>query len=177
MATSDNMNIGINVTGNANQELLKIEKNVAKVTAAFSGLKQAIAGLALGSFLSSAIKFADTMQDLSNATGIATNSIIGLGKAFQQNGGDTEAARQAIIKLTMSIGDAADGGKVAQVAFQKVGVTLQDLQTLSEEDILGKTIQGLAKISDVSVRTKTADRKSTRLNSSHTDISRMPSSA
>ena len=156
MATSDNMNIGINVTGNANQELLKIEKNVAKVTAAFSDMKTKLASLALGAFTISAIKFADEMQDLANATGIAVNGIIGLGKAFQQNGGNTEAARQAIIKLTMSIGDAADGGKVAQVAFQKVGVTLQDLQTLSEEDILGKTIQGLAKISDVSIRTKTA---------------------
>ena len=30
-------------------------------------------------------KFADDMQDLSNATGVAVNSIVGLGKVFQQN--------------------------------------------------------------------------------------------
>ena len=47
---------------------------------------------------------------------------------------------------------------------------LMDLTTLNDDDTDAKVIS-------LCHDAKTADRKSTRLNSSHTDISRMPSSA
>ena len=57
-----------------------------------------------------------------------------------------------------------------------------DLSTLEKSALkpfsaLPKTLQGKLKGRPKAAVTKERDRKSTRLNSSHTDISRMPSSA
>ena len=136
--------------------LAKVEKNVAGLNDKFSKLGQALAGLAIGSFVQSTIRFADSMQDLSNASNIAVNNIVGLSKSFQLNGGTAEQAKQAIIKLSLSVAEAANGGKNAQLAFKQVNVSLQDIASLSEQDILAKTIEGLSRIEDPALRLKTA---------------------
>jgi lambda family phage tail tape measure protein len=156
MATIATNTIALNVTGNAGQELAKLQTNVDKLTKSFGALQASLGIAAMAAFAASTIKFADDMQDLANATGIATNNIIGLTKTFQQNGGSAEQARAAVLKLTQSIGDASEGNQNALESFKKVGVSIYDLQKLSEQDVLAKTIQGLAKISDVSLRTKLA---------------------
>jgi hypothetical protein len=156
MATVATSTIALNVSGNAGQELTKLQNNVEKLTKSFDGLKSALNVAALAAFASSAIKFADDMQDLATATGIATNAIIGLSKTFQQNGGNAEQARASVLKLSQSIADASDGSNDLQVAFKRVGVSMKDLQNASEQDIMEKTIQGLAKIGDSSLRLKTA---------------------
>jgi lambda family phage tail tape measure protein len=150
-----NFTVDANVSP-AVRNLDKLQNRVEKLNDSFENMRGALAGLALGAFAVSAIKFADSMQDLSNATGIAVNSIVGLTKTFQASGGDAEQARQAIIKLSLSIAEAADGGKNAQLAFKSVGVSLEDIARLSEEDILAKTIDGLARIQDPATRLKTA---------------------
>lgn len=141
-------NISLNITGNALQQLQKIETQVGKVAGKFSALKNAIAGIAVSGLIANTLKFADSIQDLSNATGVATANILGFGKAVQQNGGDIEGANNAINKFVLSINEAAEGGEKSQLAFQKVGVTLQDLRTLSEQDLFNKAIQGLSQIQD-----------------------------
>lgn len=132
--------------------LKRIETNVGKVKDKFDGLKSALAGLAIGAAIRNVINLADGIQDVSDATGIAVQNILGFQQAVQLNGGTAEQATQAIYKLTQSIGDAASGGQKAQDAFGKVGVSIKDLSTLSEQDILNKTIDGLSKIDDASVR-------------------------
>ena len=156
MATIATNTIALNVSGNAGQELAKLQTNVDKVTKSFGQLQASLGVAAMAAFMATAIKFADDMQDLANATGIATNNIIGLTKTFQQNGGSAEQARAAILKLTESIGEASEGNQKTLESFKKIGVSIYDLQKLSEQDVLAKTIQGLAKISDVSLRTKLA---------------------
>ena len=153
---SENLDIGINITGNATKSLNDLQNKVGKLQKGFEDLKTSIATLALDALIGKAVMFADTMQDLATATGVATNSIVGLSKTFEQNGGSAEQARAAILKLTENIGAAAEGGKEAQIAFQKVGISLGDLSKLSEQSILEKTIEGLAKIDDISTRTKVA---------------------
>lgn len=132
--------------------LKKIEGNVEKLNNKFVGLKSALAGLAIGAAIRNVINLADGIQDVSDATGMAVQNVLGFQQAVQLNGGTAEQATQSIYKLTQSIGEAAAGGKKTQEAFGEVGVTLQDLATLSEQDILAKTIQGLAKIDDAGKR-------------------------
>jgi lambda family phage tail tape measure protein len=153
---AENLDIGINITGNAAKSLSDLQTKVGKLQKGFDDLKTSIATLALDALIAKSVMFADTMQDLATATGVATNSIVGLSKSFEQNGGTADQARAAILKLTENIGAAAEGGKEAQIAFQKVGVSLGDLSKLSEQSILEKTIEGLAKIDDISTRTKVA---------------------
>jgi hypothetical protein len=132
--------------------LKRIESNVEKVNNKFSGLKSALAGLAIGATISNVIRLADSIQDVSDASGVAISNILGFQNAVALNGGSAEQAQASIYKLVQSIGEAADGGAKAQEAFSQVGVTLQDLSTLSEQDILAKTVAGLANINDAGQR-------------------------
>lgn len=133
-------------------KLKNIENNTQRLASKMEGLGQVIAGLAVGAAITRAIQYADAIQDISNATGIAVEGVLGFSRAVELNGGSAESAQQAIVKLVGSINEAAEGSKNAQIAFSEVGVSLQDLQTLSEQEILSKTIAGLGQISDQSKR-------------------------
>ena len=150
MATS-NYNVNVNTT-QAVAAMTRLQQSTSRVNAAFGGLKSAIGGLALGSAISSAFRYADAIDDIAQATGIATANILGFSRAVADNGGSAESAQASILKLSQSIDDAAQGSDKMRYQFAQVGVSLQDLATLSEQDILNKTVAGLAKIEDNSRR-------------------------
>jgi lambda family phage tail tape measure protein len=145
------INYDINVNTNQGiQALNNLQTKVSGLNTVFGSLKNVVAGLALGSAVKSVILYADGIQDLSDVTGIAIKNIVGFGKALDAFGGNSEIANKAILKLTGSIGDAASGNAGLQDAFARVGVSLQDLRTLSEQDLLAKTIEGLESLTDKS---------------------------
>ena len=154
MATTT-ANVEVNVRGLAGLE--KLQQTVKKTQDSFGGLKTAIGGLALGGAIRSALQYADSISDVSSATGIAVAGVIGFGKAVTASGGNVEKANNALIKFTLSMGDAVSGSLAAQDAFGQVGVTLDDLRNLSEQDIFAKTLEGLGKIDDLSTRAKLAN--------------------
>ena len=139
-------------TSQAQRNLSTLQDRIAKVSSSFGGLKSAIAGIGFGAFLTSALQYADAIQDISNASGIATGTILGFGKAVQANGGSTEKAQQGLLKFVQTINDAAEGSQKAQKSFADIGISLEDLATLSEEDLLKKTIDGLSKVESNSKR-------------------------
>ena len=149
MAGNLNYNVNINTTAGV-QALNNLQNKVAGLNNSFAGLKNAIGGIAVGAAISSILKFADNIQDLSDATGIASQNLLGFQKAVQQFGGSADGADKAVLKLVTNIGAAAEGSAEMQAAFGNVGVSLNDLATLSETDILKKTIEGLEKITDKS---------------------------
>jgi len=150
MATNQQVYELLVKTNNAVQNLTSLQNNIQKTSDAFGGLKNAIAGIAVGAVIRSLLNFADSIQDLSDATGIATGNLVGFQKAVSAFGGNAEIADKAVLKLVTNIGGAADGSAELQYAFSRVGVSLQDLATLSEQDILKKTIDGLGKITNQS---------------------------
>ena len=139
-------------TSSAQRNLTTLQERISKVNQSFGGLKTAIAGIGFGAFLASAIQYADALQDIANSTGISTGAILAFGKAVKNNGGEVQQAQQGILKFVQTINDAAEGSAKAQEAFNDVGITLEDLATLSEEDLLKKTIAGLGKIESSSKR-------------------------
>jgi hypothetical protein len=146
-----NYDVSVN-TSSAEKNLANLQKSVGGINSAFIKFRDTIATISLGAVISSSLRFADSIQDLSDATGIATANILGFSNAVSQNGGTADGAQKAILKLVQSIGDAAGGSLEAQNAFQAVGVTLADLGKLSEQDLLKKTIDGLDKITNSSER-------------------------
>lgn len=147
---AENIDININATGNATRVFAQLDKQVVSLNNQFAFLKRAIAGLAIGNFIQNALKMADGIDDVSKATGIAAQNVMGFGAAVAANGGTIEDASNALLKFSQTIGEARDGGKGAITAFNEVGVTLTDLATLSEKDLLKKVIEGLGKITDKS---------------------------
>jgi lambda family phage tail tape measure protein len=151
MATNLNYNVNVNSTAGV-QALNNLQNKVDGVNRAFDGLRSAIAGIAITQVLSNIIRFADGIKDISDATGVATTEILGFQRAVTLFGGSAEAADKGLLRLVGNIGEAADGSASLQGAFAKVGVTLNDLATLSERDILIKVIQGLEGIDDKSTQ-------------------------
>jgi len=139
-------------TSQAERNLSNLQKSVGGLNDTFIRLKSTLATISLGAVISQAFQFADAIQDLSDATGIATNNILGFSNAVMASGGDADTAQKGILKLVQSIGDAAAGSLEAQNSFRAVGVSLGDLAKLSEQELLKKTIDGLDKITNSAER-------------------------
>ena len=163
---AENINININAKDNASTALANVQKNITGVSraatatqkgvaglgTAFAGLKTIVAGLALGNVVTSAFRLADSIVDLSLATDLSTKSIIGFSQAVAVNGGELGKAQIGLTKFTQLLGDARNGVDSAQKKFAEFGVSISDIQNLSEQDILRKTVQGLGNINDAARR-------------------------
>jgi len=155
MATTST--VQLNVTGNATQQLSKIKTQVDNVGKSFQGLRNVLGSIAITSIIQNTLKWANSIQDVADSTGFATEAIVGFTRAVQQNGGTAENATNAMNKFILTINEAAEGGYKTQKAFGEVGVTLEDLRTLSEQDLFEKTIKGLATIQDRTRRAAVAN--------------------
>lgn len=143
--------INANTSGAINP-IRQLQTQVQNTTKSFDGLKSAIAAIGVGAAIRSALNYADAIQDISDASGLAIANITGFSRAVELNGGNAEQAQQAILRLSQSVGQAAQGSLQAQDAFRQIGITLQDLATLSDQELFDRTLQGLAGIADTSRR-------------------------
>lgn len=143
-------NAKINVSVNGLGSLDTLEKKLTNITTRFSGLKTKLAGVGFAAFGRSALAMADDLTDLSNATGIAIGRLIEYKDALITSGGQADQMAAGIVKFTQAIDDAAQGSLKAQNAFAELNITLDDLKTLSEEDLLTKALEGFDNITDKS---------------------------
>lgn len=149
-------NVQLNVTGNAQQQLQKTQQAVTKLQDSFSKLKNVVGGLAIGSLITNVLRSADAMDDLAKATGISIATIDGLGAALKQSGGEAEDAGTIIAKLSQSIEEGRQGTAKAEYQFGKLGISIAELRNLSDEDVLRKTLEALAKMPAGAERTALA---------------------
>ena len=144
MATVEEFKVKVNVDGAG--KLDQLGSAAQKAGGMISGLGSALLGVGFGSFIMGAMQSADRLNDLSDATGLTVGSIKAFGESMRLAGGNSKNAEKSIMALYSAIESAADGSQKSQEAFAAVGVSISDLQNLSEADILQKTIEGLAKI-------------------------------
>jgi lambda family phage tail tape measure protein len=144
MATT---NAQINVSVNGLSSLDALDKKLTGLGTLFGGLKTKLASIGLAAFGRSALTAADDLIDLANATGIAVGRLFELQTVLREAGLPADAMSNAVSKFTNSIQEAADGSLKAQNAFAAVGVSLQDLNTKSEQELLTKALGGFDKIS------------------------------
>jgi lambda family phage tail tape measure protein len=139
-------------TSGAQRNLQRLEKSIGGITSSMNGLKAVIAGVGFSAIINSSIRMAAAMNDLSGNTNIAISSILGLSRAIVDNGGSADIAQKGIQKFAQTIGAAVSGSAEAQRAFSEIGVSINDLATLSETDLLAKTVAGLGRIEDSTKR-------------------------
>jgi len=141
MATVDNYKIKVTVDGqdkiiDLNEEIENLGTNIGKTAAA---------GIAAFSALAiSAVNMAADMDSLSKATGIATGDLYNLGRALEISGGQFDDAGKLFQAFARSLGQVERGSEEAIDAFTKLGVSKQELETLSDEALFNRVIQGLA---------------------------------
>jgi lambda family phage tail tape measure protein len=143
-------------TSNAQRNVQRLERNLESLRGGLDALKGAIAGLALGNFITQTIALGTQVNNLSKATDLSIASIRGFQQALSSSGGNSAQAADAISDLTKNIGEAAMGSGDLQNAFRRVGVGLEELRTLSNQEILNKVVSGLSLIPDRSARSAIA---------------------
>lgn len=149
MAQTDAI-VNVKVAGLAT--LSQLQNSLGRVKGRFDQLQTAVAGIGLAAFSRNALVAADSMVDLANATGLTVEQIIDLQFAIQDAGGRIDQVNAGVLRFTNYIDDAAQGSAQARKDFESIGISLEQIRTLSEATLLEKTIDEIAKISDASRR-------------------------
>jgi lambda family phage tail tape measure protein len=96
----------------------------------------------------SAMEYADTIVKTAKANDVTTESVLRLSKALEENGGNAEETGRIYSGFNQKVETAALGSAKAQESFARLGVSLNDIKTLSSQELFDKTIVGLSKIED-----------------------------
>lgn len=150
MAGEQKYTVDIGVTGLNN--LNKLQANIDGLHQRMMGLKTIIASGLFAGLGAGALRMADDLQDLANSTGIATGRLLEFKKALVENGGAADQMAQGVTTFVRSIDEAAQGSLKAQNTFRDLGITLNDLRTLGEQELMVKALKGLGNITDGSRR-------------------------
>lgn len=109
------------------------------------GKNAAVAMLAAGV---AAVKYADEISDVAEANELAIATVLKLSDALANSGGKADNAGKMLSAFTKFIDEAASGSLQAQTTAAKLGVTLKDLGTLSQEELLNKFVKNIAAVQD-----------------------------
>ena len=85
--------------------------------------------------VSQTVEYGSKVQDLANRLGISTDAVQQWDYALKQNGGSIESAAGFFEKLAISRDKALKGSGAQIAAFEKLGVTLNQLKSSRVEDV------------------------------------------
>ncbi len=100
--------------------------------------------------------YGDNVDKLSQKIGISAEAFQEWDYVFSQNGADIGILEGGMKKLSGVVADAAGGSKSAQETFKQLGLSVQDLSGLSQEDIFGRVIEQLQQMPESAERTALA---------------------
>jgi lambda family phage tail tape measure protein len=95
-----------------------------------------------------AVKYADELADVAEANEVAIGTVLQLSNALANSGGKAENAGKMLSAFAKFIDEAAGGSEKAQKTAKSLGISLQDLGKLSQEELLNKLVANLAKVED-----------------------------
>lgn len=107
-----------------------------------------IGAVAFAAMTVKAIQMSDEIADLAKANDMSIGSILRLSSALELSGGKAESVGRILSSFTNKVDEAAQAGFAAQQAFKRVGISLEDLANLSQQALLNKTVEALAKMPD-----------------------------
>lgn len=139
-------------TGDVGKAAAMFMKNMDRMEGGIKSLLGTAAGLAsAGGFVAmikSSVDANDKLQDLSKSTGIAIETLGGLGFAASQSGSSLEGIGKAVGKLNLHIAEAKSGTPEMVKIFQNLGLSVKDLSTLSPDQVFARIADVFAKTED-----------------------------
>lgn len=105
-------------------------------------------GAAIGAVAYKAIEFADALHDVAKANDMSIASVIKLNQALTLNGGKAEDSGKMLAAFTNKIDEAAQGSDKVRKTFAELGITLDDLAKLTQQQLFEKAISELATMND-----------------------------
>jgi lambda family phage tail tape measure protein len=107
-----------------------------------------IGATALVAATAAALQYADDLADVAKANDVAIGTVLKLSNALANAGGKANDSGRLLAAFTKFIDDAAGGSLQAQKTATMLGVSLQDLGKLSEEQLLNKVVKNLGTMED-----------------------------
>ena len=101
---------------------------------------------ALIAYSKNVIGMGDAINDLSEATGFGVEGIVGLQNALATSGGTADSAGNLLVKFSQTLDDVAQGSDKALKQFQRIGLSLEDIQGATPEQVFQKVAEQLAKM-------------------------------
>lgn len=136
-----------------NQSLGKIKTTASAVNSVLGSIGIGLGVSAFANFAKSAFEYADSIQDVAAANDVAIATVLELNQALITSGGGAETAGTMLTKFAQYVEKAVGGSEDARQQLNKLGVSLKDLQTLSQEDLFTKTLDGMSKLSSATEKT------------------------
>ncbi len=156
-AQTDELDAGVNrvkdkvgEVGSSTDLLADKLKELGSVIAASFAVEKLI------EFGKATLETAEGIEKLGVITGLTTEKIQTLQFALQMTGSSAEEANVSLTKFSRNIYEAAAGSGPAYEAFQKLGVSLSDLQHGNADEVLNKMAEGFKNIQDPSERVQLA---------------------
>lgn len=125
-------------------------------TAAVAGVT-AVAGKAFVGAASDVASYGDNIDKMSQKLGLSYEGFQKWDYVLGQSGTDINSMQTGLKTLTNKLDDAKNGSKDAQDMFSKLGISLDDINTMSREDLFGATITGFQKMADTTDRAALAN--------------------
>lgn len=110
----------------AQRNMRSLESQAGSVSSAMAKMGISLSAALSVSWIKSVVDSLDHLNDLSQKTGIAADTLGGLGFAATQSGGDLEGVTAAAGKLNKSLAEAAAGNKEMVAAFGAMGISATD---------------------------------------------------
>ena len=130
----------------------------AAVGMATVGTAAAAAGKKIYSSAKETADYGDTVDKMSQKLGLSKKSYQEWDYVLSQSGVDIKNMSGGMKTLTNQISAAKDGNDDAIERFNKLGISLTDLQNLSREEIFSKVITGMQSMSDSTDRAALANK-------------------
>jgi len=115
-------------------------------------IPEALSAAAFIEMTHAAMEFSNKIVETAKANDVATASVLELSKALEENGGNAEETSRVYSGFTAKMESAILGNAKAQESFAKLGVSLNDLRHLSEQDLFEKVINSLGNMKDAAER-------------------------
>jgi hypothetical protein len=112
-------------------------------------IQKALAALGLGKLVHDVIEYGDKVQDLSDRYGIAATTVQRFGNAAEKNGSTLEQVADGFNRLNVASSKALGGNTAYIKAFDELGVSVKDLETLQPDQLMLKIGAGSLNAADL----------------------------
>lgn len=138
----------------------KADSAINKLIGGMQKLGGALAGGAVGvgfaHFIQRNLELADHIDDTSRRLGVSTDALQGFGFVAEQAGIDSETMAASLGKFNKTIGEAQMGNEKAKKSFRDLGISLHDLNTQDQTELLLRFSEGLSKQKGIARQTALA---------------------
>lgn len=160
MATVDEIALGAKVSlGTFTKNINQMRSKLSGFASGLKSMKGALAGIGIAAgaalaantiknWTSEGLESVDTMSKLSQKTGVGTEALAGLALQADLSGVSLTKLESSIGKVNKLSGEAALGNEKAAATLKMVGISAEELSSLSPEEKLARIADTIKGISD-----------------------------